>query len=419
MNGGFYLKTRNVFYLFLLLNIMNYLDRQITSAVLPLLKESFNATDQMLGILGTAFMITYALTALPFGIWSDRWQPHKVAAIGAVVWSSATILSAFAWSIESLYVFRAFIGVGEAAFVATGSTILSKLYVQSKRARIMGLFNLGMPIGSSIGVLAGGAIGLQFGWQFAFLIVGFPGLILAFFTWRLKLDRNPDHQKLPSNQEGTKINLSDVKQLFLNKPFILLSVGYAMISYGFGALSFFGPTLLQRELGYSIDTAGLVLGAIIALSGFIGVPIGGYIADYWHKYNPRARIHVITISMIISCILLLMGLQWVNIPLIGISIFFLFWHVGVILALLYDVTELRIWNTATALMLFIMHIIGDVPSPTVTGMISDQTNLLFSLKLLVIPMFLAVIFFIWMNRYISSKTVNSPATPPGSDHASL
>lgn len=381
---------------------MNYLDRQITSAVLPLLKDSFQATDQMLGVLGTAFMVTYALAALPFGIWSDRWKPHKVAAIGAAVWSAATMLSALAWSIESLYVFRALIGVGEAAFVATGSTILSKLYVQSKRARIMALFNLGMPIGSSLGVLAGGALGLQFGWQFAFCIVGLPGLILAFFTWRLKLDRNPDHQ-YGTQDSSTKISFNDVKNLFSNKPFILLSIGYAMISYGFGALSFFGPTLLQREMGYSIDTAGLVLGAIIAVSGFIGVPIGGYIADYWYKYNGRARVHIITISMVISCILLAFGLQLVSITLIALSIFFLFWHVGVIMALLFDVTDYRIWNTATALMLFIMHILGDVPSPTVTGIISDQTNLLFSLKTLIIPMLLAVVFFIWMIRYIPSK----------------
>jgi len=384
---------------------MNYLDRQITSAVLPLLKESFQASDQALGVLGSAFMITYALIALPFGMWSDRWQAHKVAAIGALIWSAATMLSALAWSIESLYVFRALIGIGEAAFVATGSTILSKLYVQSRRARILALFNLGMPIGSSIGVLAGGALGVQFGWQFAFCIVGLPGLILAFFTWRLRLDRNPDYHKYAPNMDtsSTRININDVKQLFGNKPFILLSVGYAMISYGFGALSFFGPTLLNREMGYSVDAAGLVLGAIIAVSGFIGVPIGGYIADYWLKRNGRARIHVVIISMMISCALLFLGLQLVSIPLIAASIFFLFWHVGVISSLVYDVTEYRVWNTATALLLFIMHIIGDVPSPTVTGYISEQTNLLFSLKMLVIPMLLAVVFFGWMTKYVSSK----------------
>lgn len=174
---------------FLLLNIVNYLDRNITSGVLPLLKEHFHATDIALGALGTAFMLSYSVTALPFGIWSDRWKPNKVAAIGVAVWSVATMLSAFAWSMSSLFAFRALVGVGEAAYVATASTILSGHFPKkNRRSFILGLFNLGMPIGGAAGVVLGGMVGVSAGWQTAFALVGLPGLFLAILTWRLQLE---------------------------------------------------------------------------------------------------------------------------------------------------------------------------------------------------------------------------------------
>ncbi|MGZ4107641.1 MAG: MFS transporter, partial [Tumebacillaceae bacterium] len=156
------MSAKRLLLLFLFMNILNYVDRQVLSGIFPLLKDHFALSDAALGLLGSAFMITYSITAIPFGTWSDRWFPHKVAAIGVGVWSLATVSSALAWSFASLFVFRALVGVGEAAYGSTAGTILSNAYPEQKRSGVLGLFNLGMPIGGALGVVLGGYIGTKF-----------------------------------------------------------------------------------------------------------------------------------------------------------------------------------------------------------------------------------------------------------------
>lgn len=200
------------------MNVLNYLDRYVTAGILPLLKIHFHASDAALGALGSAFMVTYALTALPFGAWSDRWYPHKVAAIGVALWSLATLSSAFAWSLAALFGLRALVGVGEAAYVTTGGTILSSLFSEKKRASILSLFNLGMPIGAAAGVTLGGMIGTRYGWQTSFLLVGIPGLLFAYFAWRLPLERS-------FVRDGSRIAWGEVFKLFVNRRYVLITLG--------------------------------------------------------------------------------------------------------------------------------------------------------------------------------------------------
>lgn len=386
------MRLRRLFTLFLLLNIVNYLDRNITSGVLPLLKEHFHASDTALGTLGTAFMITYSLTALPFGIWSDRWKPNKVAAIGVGVWSVATVLSAFAWSMESLFVFRALVGIGEAAYVATASTILSGHFPKSRRSLILGLFNLGMPIGGAAGVVLGGLIGTSAGWQWAFAIVGLPGFILAILTWRMRLGSSEDSEdSMPTT--AIRMGWPAVGTLLGKPAYLFATLGYAGISYAFGAIVLFAPSLFERYFGYTVGQAGTVTGAIQVLAGLLGAPIGGWVSDLWLKRSPRGRAYTLTLAMLLSAFFLFGGLYDNNLVCFFLSAFFMLWHVGAASAFIFDVTERHIWNTGQALSLLLMHLLGDIPSAVLVGYISDRTNLHFSISLLTIPMLLSALFF--------------------------
>lgn len=393
---------KKVFLLFLLLNVLNYLDRNITTGIATLIQADFHMSDLMYGWLGTAFMITYSLTGLPFGMWSDRWKPHKVAAIGAVIWSLCTMLSAISWSYASLFVFRSLVGIGEAAFVVTGSVILSGLFDQSKRAKILGFFNLGLPIGSALGVTLGGVLGGQWGWQWAFVIAGLPGLVVAYYTWNLTIDNKS------TSYERPKIKFAETLQLFKNIPYLLATLGYAGISFAFGALAFFGSPLLQRMFGYSVEAAGTISGAMIVVAGLTGAPLGGYIADYWHKRSPHGRIYTVAIAMILSAACLAIGVSTVNLYFLFGSIFFMLWHVGVASAIVFDVTKKYIWNTAQALSMLLMHLLGDIPSNPTIGYISDRTNLVHAISYLSLPMVLAAIFFFAIIFFKKKEAVSQP-----------
>jgi MFS transporter, Spinster family, sphingosine-1-phosphate transporter len=382
--------------LFLAINVINYVDRQVVSGVFPLLKEHFLVSDTALGLLGTAFMITYSLTAIPFGAWSDRWLPHKVAAIGVGIWSLATVSSALAWSFASLFFFRALVGVGEAAYVSTAGTILSNAYPERKRSAVLGLFNLGMPIGGAIGVMLGGWIGVQFGWQWAFFLVGVPGLILGHFAFRLPL------KKQDTASTRTRFRLSEIGELLRNKPYLYTALGYAGISFAFGAIVLWVPTFFQRSLGYSLEQAALYSGALQVGAGLLGAPIGGYVADFWQKRNGRGRAYTLVLSMALSAVFLWAGLALSNMACFFLSAFFMLWHVGVASSIVFDVTNRAVWNTASALAMFLMHLLGDIPSSAIVGFISDKTSLFTAFSLLPVMMLLASFFF-WKVASYQSK----------------
>jgi predicted MFS family arabinose efflux permease len=373
--------------LFLAINIINYVDRQVLSGVFPLVKEHFLLSDTALGLLGSAFMITYSLTSVPFGAWSDRWLPHKVAAIGVGIWSFATVSSALAWSFASLFVFRALVGIGEAAYVSTAGTILSNAYPEQKRSAVLGLFNLGMPIGGALGVVLGGWLGVTYGWQWAFFLVGAPGLLLALLAWRLPLKKQPAAENRP------KFRVGEIIQLFKNKPYFFTCLGYAGISFAFGAIALFVPTFFERSFGLSLEKATLLAGGLQVGAGLLGAPIGGYVADFWQKRHRRGRAYTLVLSMFLSAIFLWVGLLFESFVAFFFSAFFMLFHVGVASALVFDVTDKAVWNTAAALAMFLMHFLGDIPSPVIVGYISDKTSLFTAFALLPIPMLLASYFF--------------------------
>ncbi|TCP55525.1 putative MFS family arabinose efflux permease [Tumebacillus sp. BK434] len=392
------MKPNRLLILFLSINIINYVDRQILSGVFPLLKDHFLLSDAALGLLGSAFMITYSLTSIPFGKWADRWLPHKVAAIGVAVWSLATVSSALAWSFASLFVFRALVGIGEAAYVSTAGTILSNAYPERKRSAILGLFNLGMPIGGALGVVLGGWLGAKFGWQWAFFIVGVPGLLLAYRAWKLPL------RKQAVTEQQPRFGMDDLIRLFSkNRPFLYTCLGYAGISFAFGAIVLFVPTFFERSFGYSLEKATLLAGGLQVGAGLLGAPLGGWIADLWLKRTGRGRAYTLVISMLLSAVFLWVGLFMESFLAFFLSAFFMLWHVGVATALVFDVTDKAIWNTAAAAAMFVMHFLGDIPSPYLVGLISDHTSLLFAFSLLPIPMLLASFCFWKAGTYLQRR----------------
>jgi MFS family permease len=399
-HGGLGMRASRLLTLYLCMNILNYVDRNAVSGVFPLLKQHFLLTDTALGLLGSAFMITYSLTAVPFGNWSDRWLPHKVAAIGVAVWSFATVSSAFAWSFASLFVLRALVGVGEAAYVSTASTILSNAYPDRNRSFALGLFNLGLPIGGAIGVILGGWIGTHYGWQYAFLIVGLPGLLLAWISWNLPLARFGS-----KSQAAERFRLSDMKQLFTNKPYLLTVLGYAGITFASGAVVLFAPTFFARSFGYSLEKATLLTGAVQVIAGLLGAPIGGYVADYWFKRNVRGRAYTLVLAIFLSAFFMWLGLFLQSFVCFTVSIFFLLWHVGVASAIVFDVTPANIWNTASALAILLMHVFGDIPSPIITGYISDRTSLFTAFNLLPVTLLIASWAFYLAGRSLVPKQI--------------
>ncbi len=141
------------------LNLLNYLDRYILNGAQPLIQQEFHATDEQMGALTTAFFLTYMIVA-PLSGWLGDWLRRKpLIVIGAILWSLATLSTAFVHTYWSFYTRRALVGIGEATFGIYAPAVLSDFYGEQDRNRILSIFYLAIPVGAACGYLAGGELG--------------------------------------------------------------------------------------------------------------------------------------------------------------------------------------------------------------------------------------------------------------------
>src|SRR5580700_10568317 len=169
------------------INLLNYLDRFIVSALAETLKHSELAlSDLKLGSLMSSFLIVYMCTAPIFGALGDRRSRPRLIAFGVGVWSLATALSGFAVSYLTLLAARAAVGIGEAAYGTIAPALLGDYFPANQRGRVMAVFFCAIPIGAALGYIVGGLVDAHYGWRMAFFVAGVPGLVLAALTLLLR-----------------------------------------------------------------------------------------------------------------------------------------------------------------------------------------------------------------------------------------
>src|SRR3989441_8445844 len=168
------------------INFLNYLDRWVASAAAPLIQKEFNITDAQVGLLATAFLLVYAIAALPFGFWGDRGIRRTVIGVGVTIWSLATLFSGVAANYIQLFLSRAAVGIGEASYYPAGTSLVSDYFPQEQRGRVMSIWGAGSVFGIAIAYAGGGYVADHFGWRTAFFIAALPGLILAILAFTMR-----------------------------------------------------------------------------------------------------------------------------------------------------------------------------------------------------------------------------------------
>src|SRR2546427_556082 len=163
-----------------LINLFNYLDRFVVPSLLESIKKSeLHPSDTKLFSLVPAFTVVYMLAAPVFGPLGDRRARPPLIALGVLIWSVATALGGFARSYATLFLARATVGVGEAAYGTIAPSLLADYYPRRYRGRVFSIFFAAIPVGSALGIQLGGLVDAHFGWRRAFFIAGVPGLLLA------------------------------------------------------------------------------------------------------------------------------------------------------------------------------------------------------------------------------------------------
>src|ERR1700693_3519880 len=161
------------------LNLFNYIDRSVLFAVQDLIKAEFHRSDLAFGMLSSVFFIFYMCAAPFMGPLAERFSRKSVIIGGALVWSGATLLTAFTHDFTGLLIRHTLVGIGEASFVILSPIFVADMFPENQRGRVMGVFYVAIPVGTALGYVIGGLIGPVDGWRTTLYVGAAPGALLA------------------------------------------------------------------------------------------------------------------------------------------------------------------------------------------------------------------------------------------------
>jgi MFS family permease len=360
--------------LLLALNLLNFIDRYILPGAQPLIQADFHATDQQMGALTTALFVTYMLVAPLTGWLGDRFRRKPLIIGGAVLWSLATLSTAWVHDYWTLYFRHALVGVGEATFTIFAPAVIADFYPERDRNRILSAFYVAIPVGAALGYLAGGELGTLWGWRAPFFLCAVPGLLVA--ALYAMLGREPERGS--TDRIKPSYNRTTFRGLLTNPAFLTATFGLAALTFAMGGISAWVPTFLHRFNGLSVANASLTVSAITVVDGIAGTIVGGWVAQRWLRTNHRALYLLSFWSVALTLpfgLLLCFGPRTTTIPALFFAEFFLFLNTGPLNTAIVNSVNGPVRATAISINLFCIHAFGDTFSPQIIGAISDRSNL--------------------------------------------
>lgn len=453
--------------------ILNFIDRQIVSILAVDIKADLGLTDSDMGFLGgAAFAVFYALFGIPLGRLADNWNRVRLLSIGLALWSLMTALSGFARNQVELTLARMGVGVGEATASPTAYSLISDYFPKRQRATALAIYSSGLYIGGGVSLFigalivqawnkaypGGGPLNLV-GWQAAFLAVGIPGILVAFWVsslrepvrgamdglaatshtnpfraffsdlsmivppftlygawqrgpvalainlmtaaaiaafaaWMIRLTGNfPQWSAVGFGYYAVFSWASTLRakdpatfRLIWGTPaFICTTLGYGLVSLAAYALSFWSAPYAEIVLKLPKQELAFILGANGALAGFLGVIIGGRVADGLRAKYPAGRILVIILGVIGPVIPIWIGYTTNNSTLFYTMNFLAGMlgatALGAAAATTQDLVLPRMRGTATAAFFLGTTLVGLSFGPYMVGQISDLAGTMVDGKL--------------------------------------
>ncbi|MEO6259849.1 MAG: MFS transporter [Thermoanaerobaculia bacterium] len=385
------------------INLFNYLDRWVVAAVVESIKKSELAlSDTQLGLVGTGFIVVYTLTSPMFGMLGDRKRRPPLIALGVALWSIATSLAGFAQGFVSLFVARSSVGVGEAAYGTIAPALLADSFPIERRGRILSIFYAAIPIGSAAGYVLGGLVDQHFGWRAAFWLAGAPGLLLSLLVLGVKDPPRGanDAAPVPRPEEaaGPVSIWRSYGHLLRNRTFMLTAVGYGAYTFALGGLAFWMPAFLERVRGMQRSEATVTFGVIALCTGFVGTFAGGWLGDFFLKRSAQSYLWVSGIATLLAAPVTWLALTSPNravyVPAIAIAEVLIFMCTGPVNSAIINGVRPAERATAVGLSVFVMHVIGDIPSPPLIGALSDHSSL--QKAFLIVPVAVMIAGLVWV-----------------------
>lgn len=368
--------TQYVLGVLVVVYVFNFVDRQILAILAPAIKADLDLSDTQIGMLsGVAFGIFYATLGIPIARLADKHSRVNIISICLAIWSLMTAVSGLATNFVQLLIARIGVGIGEAGGSPPSHSLLADYFSPDKRATALGIYALGVPIGILFGNLAGGWINEFFGWRYAFFVVGVPGIILAIVLKMTVKEPPRGHSEVKKTSVEQVPFREVVRTMWAFKSFRYIALGAGTQAFvGYGSIAWM-PSFLVRTHDLSSGEVGTALGLIIGIFGGAGTLLSGIIGDKLGARNVRYYMLVPAYAFLIAvptgAIVFLSPNLYLMLAFYAIPVFLVNLYTGPTFGITQSLAPLAMRAAASALLLFIINIIGLVFGPTAIGVMSD------------------------------------------------
>ncbi len=374
-----YRNSRSAYYALGILTLVysfNFIDRQLLAILQESIKAELLLSDAQLGLLtGFAFAVFYVTAGLPIASWADRSNRRNIVSLSLFVWSFMTAISGLAQNYWQLLLARIGVGVGEAGGSPPSHSMISDIFPPQSRASALGFYSTGVSFGILFGFLFGGWLNEFFGWRVAFVVVGVPGILLALVV-RMTLAepiRGLNERRQVSDESVAMKTV--VSLLWQRKSFRHMAMGAAMNAFAGYSVANWVASYMIRSFNMSTGELGTWLALIIGVGGAAGVFGSGVVADRLGRRDVR-------------------WYMWMPVIACGIAIPFQFGvylatdahfalimaivpavlsnaYLGATIASVHNLVGLRMRALGSAILFFIINIVGLGAGPSSVGLLSD------------------------------------------------
>ena len=361
--------------------IFNFIDRQILGILAQPIKEDLGLSDTQLGFMGgIAFAIFYTALGIPIARLADTGVRRNILATCLAVWSLMTALCGFAQNFVQLLLCRIGVAAGEAGGSPPAHSIISDLFTRHQRATALGIYALGIPVGTMLGNLLGGRISDLFDWRWAFVIVGTPGILLALVV-RFTLREPPRGMSEPPAEDGAVLDdrpappvTAVFAALWERRSFRWMSIGaalHAFVGYGVG---YWIPSFFIRSHDFTRTEIGDAL-FWLGIPGVLGTFLGGWLGDRMGKRDVRWYVWLPGLATLVSVPFAFYVYThddpWFALWIYAFPVFLGSYYLGPTFSLTQGLVGLRMRALAASILLFILNIIGLGLGPQFVGIVSD------------------------------------------------
>jgi len=365
-----------VLFLLFLANLFNFFDRTIPAIIIEPIRMEWHLSDFQLGIIGTAFTLVYAIAGLPLGRMADNGSRRKIMGWGLTVWSGLTAINGLAGSFWTFLLVRMGVGIGEASYAPAANSLIGDLFPAHRRARAMGIFMLGLPLGLLLAFFTIGAMVKAFdSWRAPFFIAAVPGLVLAVFMFFIREPKRGAAESVRMSEEKIEKPIRRVLSIPTFGWLVLAGLTFNFATY---ACNSFMVPMLQRYFLLPLQEAAVATGVIVGVTGLVGLTLGGWVADKLHQRFANGRLLFAAVSMLIATLATGYALHAGRIEIgVFVGVFSLGWLFAYnfytcVYTAIQDVVEPRLRATAMALFFAGLYLLGGGLGPVVVGLLSDH-----------------------------------------------